>query len=122
AAPRPCFRVAKDLIAMFYRALLSVLSTGPKARATAVRRGRRSRARLNQHWLESLEDRRLLATTAAVVTPGSISGMGTLLSKQDLFKVGVQASVVGGVAAYSGTLQFSDSKAGDTFNAATITS
>src|SRR5262249_49135492 len=99
---RPCCRVVKDPIAMFYRSLWRVPGTGPKDRATAPRGARRSRARHSQHWLETLEDRRLLATTAAV-TPGAISGMGTLLNKQDLFKVGVQASVVGGVATYSGT-------------------
>jgi hypothetical protein len=77
---------------------------------------------LNALTLESLEDRRLPSTIAPLPIPGTVTATGTLLQKQDMFKVSVQASVTGGVASYSGALSFSDQKAGDTFNAATITS
>jgi hypothetical protein len=70
--------------------------------------------------LESLEERRLLSTTLPI--PGMVSGTGTLLKGQDVFNVNAMASVTGDAASYSGTLSFSDSKAGDTFTAATITS
>jgi hypothetical protein len=56
------------------------------------------------------------------VTPGMVIGSGTILSKQDSFSANVAAAVVGGVASYSGSLTFSDSKAGDTFTAVSITS
>ena len=64
----------------------------------------------------------VLTETIALPTPGTVTGQGTLLSKQDAFGANVVASVVYGVASYSGPLTFSDSKAGDTFTAATITS
>jgi hypothetical protein len=77
------------------------------------------RGRRKALWLEPLEERALLATT---VIPGTVSGMGTVLQKQDTFNVNVTASVTGGTPSYSGSLSFSDSKAGDTFNTASITS
>jgi hypothetical protein len=59
-----------------------------------------------------------------VVAPvaNTISGQGATLAGQDTFAVNAQTSIAAGVPSFSGSLSFSDSKAGVTFNAATITS
>ena len=64
----------------------------------------------------------VLTETINLPTPGTVIGQGTILNKQDSFTANVAAAVVYGVASYSGTLSFADTKAGDTFTAATITS
>src|SRR5436309_1580237 len=99
---------------MSSRRLVKILGFGDDRGEAASRRTRRRRGRLE---LEPLEDRRLLS-----VTPGTVTGQGTMLNRQDAFSTDVLASVVAGVASYSGSLSFSDSKAHDTFTAATITS
>src|SRR4051812_22214908 len=111
---------------MFYRSLWEALGSGQSQghRPTLGRRaGRpRSRARRPALGLESLEDRRLLTTTPVSPVLGNIVGMGTVLNQQDAFKVNLQGSVERGEVHYSGTLSFVDKMAGETFNAATITS
>ena len=78
---------------------------------------RRARHHAYRLGMESLEDRCLLS-----VTPGTVTGAGTILHKQDSFSTNVTAAVIYGVTSYSGSLSFADTKAGDTFTAATITS
>ncbi len=62
--------------------------------------------------------------TETVNTPalGTVVGSGTTNSKQDSFSVNVLSRLVNFVPTYSGSLSFSDSKAGDTFVATSITS
>jgi hypothetical protein len=102
--------------------LLSALGIGRNHHRSDRRQKRRLEAGRESLRLERLEDRRLPSVTATLPTPGTISGTGTVLKGQDSFNANVQVSVVGGVVTDSGTLSFSDSKAGDTFNAVTISS
>jgi hypothetical protein len=90
---------------------------GDGRREAASRRARKVRREPGRFALEPLEDRRLLT-----VTPATVTGQGTILNHQDAFSANVAASVVYGVAGYSGSLTFSDAKAGDTFTATSITS
>ncbi len=55
-------------------------------------------------------------------TPGTITGSGTTLKGQDSLNLNVAATVTNYVPSYLGTLVYSDSKAGDTFTAVSITS
>ena len=102
---------------MLYRSLLGWLSNAKKRRKRLRGLGAPWQPRNRPFVIERLEDRAMLS-----IVPGTVTGTGTMLQGQDAFSSNVVASVIGGVSSFSGQLSFSDSKAGDTFQSATITS
>ena len=63
-----------------------------------------------------------LTETVTAFVPGTVVGKGSSLAGQDKLSLNVAGALTAGVPTYSGSLTYSDSVAGDTFTATSITS